>query len=151
MSSLGSPAPSPWWARPRRVGAPGGLVLELPRDPGAIAVSRRRLRRLDGELHAGRLGELQLVVTELITNALVHGEGAIRLDVQVSFCGVHGEVTDEGGGFTYEPRPTHPAALSGRGLHIVDTLTSEWGIEPGVSRVWFRMDSGPRRPGPPRR
>jgi hypothetical protein len=138
-----SASASSGWARPRRLAAPAGLTVELPRDPGAVALGRRRLRLLDGELPAGRLGELQLVVTELVTNALVHGAGAIRLDVQVTLGGVHGEVVDEGGGFTSD--------RCGRGLRIVDALATDWGVEDGRSRVWFELQAGPWRPGPPRR
>ena len=39
-----------------------------------------------------RLAELQLIVTELVTNALVHGVGEVRLDVQVAFGQVRGAV-----------------------------------------------------------
>lgn len=122
---------------------PGGLALDLPRDASSVAFARHELRRLRGELPAGRLAELQLVVTELVTNALLHGQGAIRLDVQVALRGVRGAVGDEGGGFAYELRAWGPEAASGRGLQIVAALTTAWGVHEGISLVWFEMGSPP--------
>jgi anti-sigma regulatory factor (Ser/Thr protein kinase) len=56
-----------------------GLALDLPRAPAAVQFARSELRRFERELSTARLGDLQLVVTELVTNAVVHGRGAIRL------------------------------------------------------------------------
>jgi anti-sigma regulatory factor (Ser/Thr protein kinase) len=122
-----------------------GLALNLPRDASAVAFARLELRRLGDELPAGRQADLQLVVTELVTNALVHGRGAIRLEVQVAARRVRGEVADEGGGFAYELRARGPESASGRGLQIVAALTSEWGVHDGRSIVWFEIGPVPHR------
>jgi anti-sigma regulatory factor (Ser/Thr protein kinase) len=121
------------------------IDLALPRDPSAAAVARRELRRrFDGVLHQHGLDELYLVVSELATNAVMHGQGAIRLRLQVNDGDVWGEVIDAGGGFEHELREAGPDATSGRGLLIVDRLTTRWGVHEGTTHVWFEMLSGSR-------
>ena len=58
------------------------LTRALPRSPASVALARREVRRVGASLAADRVGELELVVTELVTNALVHGQGALRLELQ---------------------------------------------------------------------
>src|SRR4051794_36089777 len=96
----------------------------LPRDPTAPAVARRELRRFTGMLDRGVLADLELVVSELVSNAFVHGRGAIQLRLHVVDAGdVWGEVIDDGGGFEHEVRELGPLAAPKRGLLIVDRLT----------------------------
>ncbi|SHN26775.1 ATP-binding protein [Cryptosporangium aurantiacum] len=87
----------------------------------------------------------ELLVTELVTNAVVHARsratvliitGRDRSDVRI-------EVHDE----AYEPPRLggfDPDALSGRGLALVDAMSDRWGVEPdGPSRsgkrIWFEL------------
>ena len=81
-----------------------------------------------------------MIVTELVTNALRHGRGTASL----SLCrrpdgSLSGSVGDDGDGF--EPPPARPAGTQagGLGLMIVDTLSEEWGVAAGRTRVWFEM------------
>jgi|SRR3954447_8042429 len=117
------------------------LSLDLPRDATASSLARLALRRrLADEVESETLGRLQIVVTELVTNAVVHGEGEIRLGVHVDEGRVTGEVIDEGGGFERDVRHHGHEALGGRGLTIVDALTSQWGVHEGTTHVWFQVD-----------
>jgi anti-sigma regulatory factor (Ser/Thr protein kinase) len=118
------------------------LTRDVPRHPAAIAFARRELERLSHELTREQLGHAQLVVTELVTNALLHGRGQIRLDVEVRREIVRGQVLDAGGGFSYHGREAGPEAVSGRGLQIVDALSAAWGIAPDRSLVWFELAGG---------
>ena len=53
---------------------------ELPRDPGAPKAARDWVDRHFGpELSDDKLAIAQLLVSELVTNALMHGRGAIIL------------------------------------------------------------------------
>ena len=123
------------------------IDLALPRDPSAAADARRELRRrLDGTLHQDVLDALSLVVSELVTNAVMHGQGAIRFRLQLDAGDLRGEVIDDGGGFEHELRTVGPHARSGRGLLIVDRLTTRWGVHEGTTHVWFEMLIGSRRP-----
>ena len=116
------------------------LTRALPRSPASVALARRELRRLGASLATDRLGDLELVVTELVTHALVHGRGVVRLDLALTPFGVAGHVLDDGPGFAYEPHVPAPEEPDGRGLRIVDALTTRWGVEPGRSLVWFELE-----------
>jgi anti-sigma regulatory factor (Ser/Thr protein kinase) len=127
------------------------LDVALPRDPSAAADARRELRRrLEGALHHDVLDALALVVSELVTNAVMHGQGAIRFRLQIDARALRGEVIDEGGGFEHELRAAGPHASTGRGLLIVDRLTTRWGVHEGTTHVWFEMLTGShgQRAGP---
>jgi anti-sigma regulatory factor (Ser/Thr protein kinase) len=123
------------------------VEVALPRDPSAAAVARRELRRRwDGTLHREVMDALCLIVSELVTNAVMHGQGAIRLRLQLDGRDLRGEVIDDGSGFEHELRAAGPAATSGRGLLIVDRLTTRWGVHEGTTHVWFEMLTGWRGP-----
>src|SRR5687768_16669409 len=125
------------------------LRLPLPRDDSAAGIARKALHlRFADELGRERAGDLALVVSELVTNAVAHGQGAISMTVRVDGEGVFGEVVDEGGGFEREVRERGPEDLSGRGLHIVDALSSRWGVHEGTTHVWFEL-AGPDAPAKP--
>jgi anti-sigma regulatory factor (Ser/Thr protein kinase) len=120
------------------------IDLELPADPSAAGLARVELRRaLAGTLEHGLLEDLRLVVTELVTNAVVHGRGAVRLRVQHDAGAVRGEVVDEGGGFEHELRVAGPLETTGRGLLLVERLTTRWGVHEGTTHVWFELGGAP--------
>jgi anti-sigma regulatory factor (Ser/Thr protein kinase) len=85
---------------------------------------------------------LRLVVSELVTNAVRHGEGAIELRLWRDGTTVRGEVVDEGGGFEHEVRAEGWDDVGGRGLGIVERMTRRWGIREGTTHVWFELDPG---------
>jgi anti-sigma regulatory factor (Ser/Thr protein kinase) len=123
--------------------------MTLPRDRSAAAMARTALReRFLEALGEKRVSELALVVTELVANAVVHGRGAINLEIRADGERVHGEVVDQGGGFEREVRERGSAEVGGRGLVIVDALSSRWGIHEGTTHVWFELGS---RDEPPKR
>jgi anti-sigma regulatory factor (Ser/Thr protein kinase) len=122
---------------------PTEISLPLPRQAAAAKVARRAIRdRLAHRLGAERTHDLSLLVTELVTNAVVHGQGSITLKIRVDDGNVYGEVIDEGGGFEHELRERGADEVGGRGLAIVDALSSRWGIHEGTTHVWFEL-AGP--------
>jgi anti-sigma regulatory factor (Ser/Thr protein kinase) len=82
-----------------------------------------------------------LLVTELVTNALVHARSALRLDVTVCDDTVRVAVADRSPvpPVPLEPRPH---ATGGRGLFLVEELSSSWGSEPvdDGKVVWFELE-----------
>lgn len=118
------------------------LDIDLPRDASAGALARDALsRQLSDAVDPARFADLQLVVTELVNNAVQHGQGGIRLKVSVEDGTVHGEVVDQGGGFERSVRRDGADAVSGRGLSIVDAAVGSWGIHEGTTHVWFEMET----------
>ena len=78
-----------------------------------------------------------LIVSELVTNALRHGEGSTVLRAALSATEVQLSVTDSGDG---EPRMLPPdlERVGGLGLVVVDRVSAEWGVAPfpGGKTVW---------------
>src|SRR4051812_7090895 len=62
------------------------LHMQLRPGPQAAGEGRHALDRLDGSIDEDQLGELRLLVTELLTNSVRHGateHGWISLDVEI--------------------------------------------------------------------
>jgi anti-sigma regulatory factor (Ser/Thr protein kinase) len=83
-----------------------------------------------------------LLTSELVTNALIHAGSRVELSVLVGDAGFRIEVGDQS---SVDARPREVAFddLSGRGLHIVDAMSSRWGSGPSGNgkRVWFELDA----------
>ncbi|MEU4085682.1 SpoIIE family protein phosphatase [Streptomyces aureus] len=122
-------------------------------EPERIADARQQVREL---LHdwasADQLDSAVLLVSEMVTNVLVHTDADALLVAEVA--GEPGgrrmriEVTD---GSDDLPHRRHPGELasSGRGLVLVEMLADAWGVDPrgeGKS-IWFEFCEKPD-PGP---
>lgn len=116
------------------------LELELPNTRQAPRTARRELVGwLDGELDAAYVQTAELLVSELVTNAVVHGRGAIELHARLDDECLFVEVTDEGTRFDRTVRLIGGDAVGGRGLVIVDAYATRWGIDEHPTRVWFEL------------
>lgn len=119
------------------------LHLQLKPGPQAAGEGRHALDRLEGAIHDDQLGELRLLVTELLTNSVRHGgcDDWITLDVEIYANAVRAVVTDRGDGFEPEPAPRpHLDRPGGWGLCLVDRLADRWGVDRGRgTSVWFEM------------
>lgn len=120
--------------------------IDLPRELESAAAARQAVGELAGQLPDEVLGDVRLLVSELVTNALRHAdldaEEQIALAVGVTDLSVRVEVTDHGRGFDPQTIPTDPEAAEGWGLYLVATLSDRWGVESasGATRVWFELD-----------
>lgn len=91
----------------------------------------------------GDLSDTELLTTEVVTNAVVHGRTdldlAVRYDPTTEMITV--EVRDHG--LEHIHRPEHDQhSTSGRGLSIVDQVADSWGVNevPGEGKVvWFAL------------
>ncbi|MER6101667.1 SpoIIE family protein phosphatase [Streptomyces sp. NPDC001832] len=112
----------------------------LPREPRSVGRARELAR---GQLLAWDLEELvdttELLVSELVTNALRYGEGEIRLRLlrdRTLVC----EVWDAG---LVQPRRRRARDTDegGRGLQLVGMLSEAWGARrtPRGKTVWFEL------------
>jgi anti-sigma regulatory factor (Ser/Thr protein kinase) len=121
------------------------LEVELARDSVAPGDARRVLRNLCADhVEDDLLVDAELLVSELVTNALRHGRGDISLLARVDEERLRVEVIDAGSGFTHDPRRSHRERVGGWGLDIVDVVSSRWGVHEGATHVWFELV----RPGP---
>ena len=85
-----------------------------------------------------------LVVSELVTNAFLHAPETASFELEIArrLNGVRVSVAD---GSSLRPmiRELSSDLPSGRGLHIVKILATQWGSEAhhGGKRVWVDLDS----------
>lgn len=146
---------TPGRARPRPIAAAPDRRVELAPSADAPA----RARRLVGDWLAGRDGahEAKLVVSELVTNALLHAPGPIEVSLALRPETVRIAVRD-GGGALPEVFAAERDAGTGRGLLIVESLGLRWGYESADDSgkvVWVELAAPPeafgdgegRRPG----
>ena len=93
-----------------------------------------------------------LLTTELTTNALLHAGTAIRIDVAGNPDTLTVRVADHTPGrLAGVPRAPDELHEGGRGLYLVDTLSSSWGTEHSKSgkAVWFRFARDGSAPASP--
>jgi anti-sigma regulatory factor (Ser/Thr protein kinase) len=83
-----------------------------------------------------------LLASELVSNAVKHANAAlIEIRSEVVPQSVRVEVADAGPGFDAIPAVLDPGAVGGWGLHLVDELSTRWGIVHATgARVWFEID-----------
>jgi hypothetical protein len=85
---------------------------------------------------------VDLVATELIANALVHGRGPSELELAIEGDSLHLAVTDYAPASQPAMSELPQGAEHGYGLHIVDALATTWGCSPeGTAKaVWADLD-----------
>jgi two-component sensor histidine kinase len=120
----------------------------LVRHEPASASAVRREITLDLDLHGvppERIDEVALVASELIGNAVRHCDATERNELDVNWTvGTEAVLLSVEDASDALPvlRQAPADAPSGRGLTIVQALTSAWGVEPTQrgKRVWARID-----------
>lgn len=122
----------------------------LEAHPTSVGIARRSVRNV---LKLARRDDLveaaELLVSEVVTNALVHAGTAIDFHASAGMAGLRVEVTD---GSTQMPAPRGYGAMAGtgRGLKLLEELGDRWGALPHENgkTVWFVLTSGhPLEPG----
>lgn len=118
------------------------LRVRIGGDELAPRQARSQLARLDGALDRSLLDTTQLLVTELVTNAVRHaGADAVELAVAAQSDRVRVEVANPGAPFEPRPRVDANGPDAGWGLFLVDRLSDSWGLveEACRQRVWFEL------------
>lgn len=116
---------------------------ELPRAPIAASLARRQLAGALPDLPTQVVQEAQLLTSELVTNALMHGQGLITMSIVRDEQSLTVRIADEASEGPVV-REHDLGAQAGRGLRLVEELTTRWGTEPvvgghGGKVVWFSM------------
>jgi PAS domain S-box-containing protein len=128
-------------ARTHTLGADHVVSWEVPVDPAAVHDVRTRATR---QVEAWGLGELamttELVVSELVTNAIRYAEPPISLRL-LRDSRLTCEVADSS---STAPRLRHARAMDegGRGLFLVAQLTHRWGVRytSGGKIIWAEQE-----------
>jgi anti-sigma regulatory factor (Ser/Thr protein kinase) len=125
------------------------MRISLERDPQAPSLARAAVAGFTekSEIAATELATLTLLVSELVSNAVLHSDappasGILLCAHLLGGGAVRVEVIDRGGGFTAIPRdPAQPGG--GYGLYLVDRQATRWGVDrEGGTRVWFELAAG---------
>jgi len=118
------------------------LERELPQSRQAPALARAFLREASCGAHrAAVVDEAVLLVSEVVTNAVLHGGPPITVAVDCDGGGLQVLVRD-GSPRLLQRRQANEDDEGGRGLELVDLLSSEWGVQPEPpdgKHVWFRL------------
>jgi serine phosphatase RsbU (regulator of sigma subunit)/anti-sigma regulatory factor (Ser/Thr protein kinase) len=119
-----------------------GDELVLPRDPASVPVARDHVRTAcrAASMAADVCDSAVLMASEVVTNAVIHGRGRVRLQVTAERDRVVVEVADDS---IATPAVRHAGedATGGRGMAIVELLADAWGTRPTTSGkvVWFAL------------
>ncbi|MGW6793220.1 ATP-binding protein [Streptomyces chartreusis] len=134
---------------PTTVLSPTQCRFEAVIEPSPVRVSHARhasaaALRLWG-VSGSLVDDVQLVVSELVTNAIEHGHGRISLSITEAASSIRIEVSD------CSPVPAQVRSaqhddLGGRGLMIVATLADSWGVSEDGCTTWASLLS--REPTP---
>ncbi len=115
----------------------------------AVALSAQAARRFvaaicaDAHMPQQTTETALLLVSEIVTNALSYGDGQPVIDVDVDPDRMRVSVTDDAEGTPSVQRQDNGLAEHGRGLFLVESLASRWGINrrvPTGKSVWFELD-----------
>jgi len=115
----------------------------LPRYPTSVGAARRFVRDvlMSRSVPEEVVDTVELLTSEIVTNAILHGRAEPKLVVEVGDGVVRVGVHDMSPELPVR-RATRPDDVSGRGVLIVEELALAWGVEPergGGKRVWFEV------------
>lgn len=112
-----------------KVAAVPAIRISLPQTAASPAEARHLVSRFAAENDLdGESGATLLVLSELVTNAVLHGAEPIEVCVTRDGDLVRIEVSDGGPRADgVVPRTQDDARPGGRGLHIVNSLAQRWG------------------------
>ena len=117
--------------------------------PRAVARARHAIEDLAQHEDLPRLDDLRLLVSELVTNSVIHG-GAGPADTVLLQVGrpdetIRVEVCDEGRSWAEQIRSTSldsDQPPGGWGLMLVNALADRWGVDQGEHTcVWFELEA----------
>lgn len=119
------------------------LTRRFRRDLPEVPAARRFVAEALAEVGSIPSDDLLLVVSELTTNAVRHGAGAMEVRIEPGPDQVRVEVLDDGGATVAEPPGAPPlGSVGGRGLHLVRAVSQAWGTgfdRRGRTLVWAEV------------
>src|SRR3954466_9764227 len=120
--------------------------LQVPPEPSSAAKARRFIAEVCAatQMPSELCETASLLVSELVTNAIIHGKTSATIEVHRPPDTLRVSVRDDSPALPpVGARPTL-SAESGRGLTIVSVLADAWGIEKVDSgkAIWFELRLG---------
>jgi anti-sigma regulatory factor (Ser/Thr protein kinase) len=118
------------------------LRLQLAGAPADVPVARRAVADVLSGERPDVVETARLLVTEVVTNVVIHARTACTVEVRLT-PGVARILVSDGSTALPQPRLHGAEASTGRGLRLLGTLASAWGISRRKGRgktVWFEVD-----------
>lgn len=121
------------------------MPLKLAADPRSIRIARHWVldRAVTAGVPAPMVPVVELLATELVTNAILHGSLGQPITVTTCLTGrLFGLAVKDLSPDQPVLRQPDPSAPGGRGVMLVDMLSTNWGVEvlePTGKSVWFRL------------
>jgi anti-sigma regulatory factor (Ser/Thr protein kinase) len=116
-------------------------TLHLLPDKAQIGTARRFVRETLGTWGLStQIAEIVVAASELVTNAIMHGEGGVEVTVLRLADRLRLEVVDEGfGSRPIQIRDASATGQGGWGLRLVEGISNSWGADrrPGHTLVWM--------------
>ena len=118
--------------------------MRLSAQPASVRDARARVRSLVADWPPECTATLQVLVDELVTNAVLHARSETRVEMEIDGSRLRVAVHDASPVVPRLRRYT-PEAVTGRGLLLVDRIADRWGVEPDGDgkAVWFELTLAP--------
>ncbi|HVM65464.1 MAG TPA: SpoIIE family protein phosphatase [Acidimicrobiales bacterium] len=150
-----------------------GVAMRLPARSASVATARHAVRDLAEQwsLPEGVVLDAEMVVSELVTNAVLHARTDCELSIEPRLPGLRLAVADDDDAAPLPPTAFVPLAdglltgadsdkalagllaerATGRGMAIVEALSSRWGVESrnGGKVVWAELGTNGHAAGSP--
>ncbi|HEV2760119.1 MAG TPA: ATP-binding protein [Acidimicrobiales bacterium] len=115
----------------------------LNAHPTSVGAARRFVRDvlMSRQVADCVVDTVELLTSEVVTNAIIHGRSGPHLAVEIEERFVRVAVRDLSPELPVR-QLSRPDDVSGRGVVIVEELASAWGVERernGAKRVWFEV------------
>ncbi|GAA2459966.1 SpoIIE family protein phosphatase [Streptomyces macrosporus] len=126
---------------------PGTPSRRFPQRPESVAAARRFVRAALAGAASDVVDTSRLLVSELVTNAVLHARTRVEVSVRVLDDRIRVQVSDHRPSLRLVPHECPPYAGTGWGLALVARLASRHGVDADEERktVWFEL----RPDGPP--
>lgn len=112
----------------------------FPPEPQSAPEARHFVLETGGSDDADENLRLATIVSEVVTNAILHAGTPFAVRVTTGEHTIRVEVTDDSGAMPIK-RAYASTAATGRGLHIIEAMSDRWGVsllDTGKT-VWFEL------------
>ena len=126
----------------------------LPAEAASVPAARRFVTEAMAGHPQDVVAKVELMVSELATNCVTHADTSFTISLTTAGRALRVDVHDDGTGRPAVAFPA-PSEPHGRGLYLVDQLSTSWGVSSSRRRpgktLWFVLLTSDARPGGARR